>query len=212
MTDKEISNLLGPTFKVNVFESKNAAFRLLKDNINERVPEPSAQNHWKAAWRRFENTSNQYLPKQEAIRIDDKNPELSRLKYTTNYRRQAVIRFLPYVEEKLPLVRGRAKKDLLNSRMVLRYQKDQFPDLRNVTPLKRIEFQTAQPPPPIIVNGPTQENDGCKSINDSQKRIPRDTQGEGHSDDDESDSDFNEWEQDELLEAWKNEEENDSDI
>tara|TARA_B100001079_G_C16394233_1_gene508333 strand:+ start:284 stop:475 length:192 start_codon:yes stop_codon:yes gene_type:complete len=62
-----------------------------------------------------------YLPKQEAIRIDDKNPELSRLKYTTNYRRQAVMRFLPYIEDKLPLVRGRAKKDLLNSRMVLRY-------------------------------------------------------------------------------------------
>ena len=113
MTDKEISNLLGPTFKVNVYDSKNAAFRLLKDNINRRVPESSARNHWRAAWRRFENTSNQYLPKQETIRIDDKNPELSRLKYTTNYRRQAVIRFLPYVEEKLPLVRGRAKKDLL---------------------------------------------------------------------------------------------------
>ena len=210
MTDKEISNLLGPTFKVKIFKSKNAAFRLLKDNINGRVPESSAQNHWKAAQRRFENTSNMYLPKQEAIRIDDKNPELSRLKYTTNYRRQAVMRFLPYIEDKLPLVRGRAKKDLLNSRMVLRYQRDQFPDLRIATPLQQIEFRTAQPPPTINVNGPIQDNNGCKSIDDGQKRVQRDPEGDGHSDD--SDSDFNEWEQDELLEAWKNEEDNDSDI
>ena len=55
-------------------------------------------------------------------------------------------------------------------------------------------------------------NDGRTSLSDSQERVPRDTQGEGHSDENESDSDFNEWEQDELLQAWKNEEDNDSDI
>ena len=73
-------------------------------------------------------------------------------------------------------------------------------------------FQTAQPPPSIIVNGPTQVNDERTSLSDSQERVPRDTQGEGQSDENESDSDFNEWEQDELLQAWKNEEDNDKSI
>ena len=45
MTDKNIRELLGPTFNINAYENKAAAFRQLKNDIGRRVPEPSARNH-----------------------------------------------------------------------------------------------------------------------------------------------------------------------
>ena len=45
MTDKNIRELLGPTFNINAYENKAAVFRQLKNDIGRRVPEPSARNH-----------------------------------------------------------------------------------------------------------------------------------------------------------------------
>ena len=56
-------------------------------------------------------------------------------------------------------------------------------------------------------------NDECENLVSSQDCVPRDPESDWHiSDDEESDIDFNEWEQNELLEAWKIEEEDNKDI
>jgi hypothetical protein len=83
-------------------------FKSFSNSLDERNVCLNAQSQWRAAWQRFENTSEQYIERITAIRIDNKDP-LKLQKHRTEYKRRAVRNFLPYLQNRLPYIKGRAK-------------------------------------------------------------------------------------------------------
>ena len=93
---------------------------------------------------------------------------------------------------------------------MLRYWKDQFPNIPDSSPTKSLEFRTAQPPSRVMIHGPIQTDHGSAQLDSNgQGHVRHHPQGNQEvilSDGSDTDYEFNDWEQDELLEAWKIEE------
>ena len=106
--DLAIHKLLGPEFKIQEYKTSNDMFKSFSNSLDERNVCLNAQSQWRAAWQRFENTSEQYIERITAIRIDNKDP-LKLQKHRTEYKRRAVRNFLPYLQNRLPYLKGQAK-------------------------------------------------------------------------------------------------------
>ena len=106
--DTEIHELLGNNFEIQTYKSTSDFFKDFRNSLDERGVCLSSQNHWRAAWQRFENTSEQYIQRIPAIRINNKDP-LKLQKHRTEYKRRAVRNFLPFLKNRLPYLKGKAK-------------------------------------------------------------------------------------------------------
>ena len=104
-----ILNLFGPNFCIREHRNVNDVFSTFTRTLDSRNVCLDAQRQWRAAWQRFENTSEQYLERIPAIRIDNKDPT-KLLKHRTEYKRRAVRNFLPYLRNRLPFLKGQAKQ------------------------------------------------------------------------------------------------------
>ncbi len=106
--DRAIRKLLGPKFRIQEHPTSNDTFKVFTKSLDERNIRLDAQGQWRAAWQRFENTSEQYIQRITAIRIDNKDP-LKLQKHRTEYQRRAVRNFLPYLRNRLHYLKWRAK-------------------------------------------------------------------------------------------------------
>ena len=170
------SQLFSKEFKVEAFRNKADAFKQFATKLKKRDVCTQASSHQKSAQQRFETDSEQFLPKQSAIRSTNKNTELAIKKYRAEYKRNAVRNFLPYLRSRLPLVKGRSKSRVKGTIVILEYQQTQMNIIDLITP-EKTQFNIAVPPvyiklsPPLTVKMGTGTSTASKMLRASQVLI-----------------------------------------
>ena len=107
-TNSEVHKLLGEDFEIQPYKSTTTFFKDFRNSLDERGICTSSQRQWRAAWQRFENTSEQYIQRIPAIRINNKDP-LKLQKHRTEYKRRAVRNFLPFLKNRLHYIKHKTK-------------------------------------------------------------------------------------------------------
>ena len=102
--DVAIQKLLGPEFRIQEYKTTSLLFKSFSNSLDERNICLNSQSQWRMAWQRFENTSEQYIKRISAIRIDNNDPHKLQ-KHRTEYKRRAVRNFLPYLRDRLPYLK-----------------------------------------------------------------------------------------------------------
>ena len=118
-TERQIEKFLGPTFVIPQCKDVNTVFSDFAKDLDTRGVCLSSQQHWRAAWERFENTSEQYIQRIPAIRINNRDPN-KRIEYRIMYQRRAVRNFLPYLRKRIPYLTGKAKSDAKGAVQILK--------------------------------------------------------------------------------------------
>ena len=171
-----IDEILGNELVCKTFSSKKEAQKDFATTVKDRQPSRLAQQHQKAAQRRFENDSGQFLQKIPAIRSTDKRPDLSRILYINNQKRQAVRNFLPYLEAKISYLKGRAKHSTTNCVLLLKIQKTKLL-ITEPGPyeIAAPTFNSAKPPMKILIKKPDQHGQCHASARETVPRRPLDS-------------------------------------
>ena len=159
--------------KVELYPSRAAAAR----ELASRCVVPSATNKdlWHHAWNNFQTDSFGQIPPLKCIRLSDPNAakklELRRLRY----RQLAVLHLLPKFKEKLPLLTGKAAKNVRGIINMLRFWEQTLPPRALIKLPKKPKIPLGRPSPApqiLLPLPPTIKKNRLVQIQPSTDQVP----------------------------------------
>ena len=169
--------MTGKKLEFTIFPSRAAAARQLQSRCAKKsAGEPA--DLWKNAWQHFQMESSYFIKPEKCFPKSDPKAKINVSVWRIKYRALTIKHFLPYFKDRVKLVSGKAKKQLLDSISLLEEWKNHTPEslwAEEVSTKKKeiIKFPKPQPPTQLQLPRPPQKHISIRHA----ERVLHDVQG-----------------------------------